>query len=289
MDIHTHFKDLKENGYIFTLNKMGRLGNLLIQMENVLLLAKNTQSIVKYPKRHNIINIPVSKEIDFRSSKNNNCGRIIKRSFLRKSPYMEHLFIDADKWCLNYLHNAIKQQEPTSTIDENTLVIHIRSGDIMKPGGGHTEFYQPPLSYYQHIIKHNNYSDILIVTEPDKMNPVINGLLSWDARIRISDCNYLSDISSILKSTHLVASRSTFSKQLSRLSKNLKVLYMWKDKKHYKWDEWQPTSINCLSNNIKLTKYSAETYIKIGEWKRSNEQLNLIMNYPMEKLTYEQK
>jgi len=64
---------------------------------------------------------------------------------------------------------------------------------------------------------------------------------------------------------------------------------MWKDEKHYKWDEWQPTSINCLSNNIKLTKYSAETYIKIGEWKRSNEQLNLIMNYPMEKLTYEQK
>jgi len=201
---------------------------------------------------------------------------------------MEHLFNDPDKWCLNYLHNSIKQKEPTSFIDENTLVIHIRSGDMMKYKG-HPDFYPTPLFYYQHIIKHNNYSDILIVTEPDKTNPVINALLSWDKRIRISDCDYLSDINSILKATHFVSCRSTFGMQLVRLSKNIKFLYTWRSHPHYRWDEWMPTTTNCLSENINLTEYSAKEYMRIGEWKASKEQIDLMMNYPMEKLIYVKK
>ena len=110
MDNENHYIDLKEKGYIFKLKIMGRFGNLLLQMENLLLLAKNTQSIIAFPKRSKFIRIPFSKKIDFRSPENNNCNKIITgegHNFVFKSPYKKHLFADKDNWCLNYLHNLI--------------------------------------------------------------------------------------------------------------------------------------------------------------------------------------
>lgn len=286
-------ENLPNKGYIFEVDNIkSRFGNILICLENMLLLAKNTQSvaIIKIIKNsYESLDLPDPLMFDFRSSSNINCGKVInhKQTFLTKYPYNKKLFVDKNNWCINYIHGLIKKTEPPAEINNDTLILNIRGGgDIFNRKKIHGEYFQPPLSYYKSIIKNGNYSDILIVTDYSKHNPVINALLLWNKNIRISDMNMLSQINLILNTKHLVLARSTFSFILSRLSKNLKSIYTWWDN-NWKWDEWQPTKDNCLSKDVKITRYHSDDYINFGEWSASKVQLKLMIKHQTKKLKFE--
>ena len=284
--------DLNKKGYIFRVGRIkGRYGNLLICLENLLLLSKNTESIftiksIKY--NYDLFKIP--RSLDFRSDKNINCGEVIRhdRLFLTKHPYSIKFFVDPDKWCLNYIHNLLNRKEPLTKIYDDTLVLNIRGGrDIFKRKRINKEYLQPPSSFYKHIIKNCNHSDILIVTDDVSCNPVIMDLLLWKPDIRVADFDPSSHANLILNAKHLVTARSTFSMIFARLSKNLKSLYVWWDN-NWKWDEWQPTVDNSLSKDFKITRCYTDDYIKIGEWSASMKQLKTMLNYPEEKLRFKE-
>lgn len=110
--------------------------------------------------------------------------------------------------------------------DDTSLVIHIRSGDIMK-GGCHGFYVQPPFSFYKKVIEENSYSNIIIVTEPDKQNPAIELLQNSYSNVTIQCTNLYEDVSSILNAKNLICnSHGTFGHMLSLMSPNIKNLYM---------------------------------------------------------------
>jgi len=288
-------KILKENGYIFQIKDLKvRVGNILTCLENLLLIAKNTKSIARIRRFNdaNILLLKQNSEFDFRSNNVINCNKIVTtgRNFLNKNPFHEKMFIDKDKWCLKYLRGLIKKVPLHSNINNDTLVIHIRGGDIFrkKPPHVHAHFYQPPFSFYKHIIQNSNHSDIIIISQKKYRNPMVNKLLSYYPNIRLSDGDYFSDVNIILNAVHFVSARSSFSFMLSRLSKNLKSVYFWGDD-HWRWREWPPNHNNCLSDNkLSITRFSSDDYIQVGEWQNTRDQHIMMDAFPIEKIRIEQ-
>tara|TARA_Y100000816_G_scaffold292287_1_gene286793 strand:- start:4349 stop:5179 length:831 start_codon:yes stop_codon:yes gene_type:complete len=93
--------------------------------------------------------------------------------------------------------------------NEDTLHIHIRSGDIMKKNNG---FYmvQPPLAYYCKIIEQKKWEKVIIVSE-DTINPCINVLINKYKNVEYFGTNVLDiDLIELLSATNIVSGRGTF-------------------------------------------------------------------------------
>jgi len=149
----------------------------------------------------------------------------------------------------------------------NHLFIHIRGGDIFS-NNPHPAYVQPPLSYYNKIIK--EYNSVTVVSE-DKRNPCINELL------RKSNCNYVSDslkndLELLLSAKYLVIGFGTFGFLIYLMSSNIKNLYV----PSYFLDELPEGE---WGKDIILHKNDLPNYIKVGEWKNSEKQRNLMINY----------
>jgi hypothetical protein len=110
-------------------------------------------------------------------------------------------------------------------LNENDLVIHIRSGDIFTGNNPHPYYLMPPLSYYTEIIEQNKqYENVYLVTE-DTLNPCINKLLELYPRINFKLQSLQEDITLILRAVNIVVSYGTFIPQLVYLSNNIKNIH----------------------------------------------------------------
>ena len=83
---------------------------------------------------------------------------------------------------INLLKGEIISNLPKIKTKENELYIYIRSGDIfIRP---HYLYAQPPLCFYEKIIKYNKFGKIFIISK-NKNNPTIDYLLNYHSNIMI--------------------------------------------------------------------------------------------------------
>ena len=73
------------------------------------------------------------------------------------------------------MENCVICKEEIEPISEETLIIHMRSGDIFA-NCPHPKYIPPPLSFYNNILDENNYKDVLICTENSR-NPCLGYLI----------------------------------------------------------------------------------------------------------------
>jgi hypothetical protein len=106
------------------------------------------------------------------------------------------------------------------------LYINIRSGnDIFKNHVRFSSLYiQPPLCFYETIIKMFNFSNIYIISN-GKQNPVVNELLSSYKKIKYLHGTVEEDVAFVLSAKNLVLPSSSFSVELIKLSDNLNNLF----------------------------------------------------------------
>ena len=76
--------------------------------------------------------------------------------------------------------NPIFNFSPVNYLNDNDLVIHLRSGDIMN--SGHSVYIQPPLQFYIDVIESKKWNDIYIITEHQN-NPCFNSLIKKYTKI----------------------------------------------------------------------------------------------------------
>lgn len=109
-------------------------------------------------------------------------------------------------------------------LGEDTLVIHIRSGDLWRDNGDYNKLYvQNPLSYYLKLIK--LFKKNIVITEIDLKNPILK-ILRDDYRIPIISSSVFSDFSILMSAKNLSSSGvGTFSIAAALLSDNLKNFY----------------------------------------------------------------
>lgn len=254
----------------FSGNWYGRLGNNIISLINVIALAELTSSKVIFNITHDLLNIN-KLDIDFRKNETHKkiilnplfCYHLIGESFinLKNIIYNMHPII-----AKKYIYPIINELEIENINFDDTLVIHIRGGDIFNVNPHH-DYIQPPLQYYERIIDSSGYQNILIISEDNK-NPCIDIVIKKYNNIKFQKNKLLYDVHVMLKAKYIVASNSTLIYTMLILSNNVKKIY---------YNSFLPI-LNLP--NVSIFTYDFVDYIKYGEWKNTSEQINLMLNFP---------
>ena len=113
-------------------------------------------------------------------------------------------------------------------IDNNTLVAHIRSGDIFT-NVIHKKYWQPPLGFYQFAAR--LYPKILICSQT-RHNPTVDAFYQFCVETRgIENCmlrvgkDIVTDVAVLISAHNLAIGYGTFGAAMYALAKNLKRLY----------------------------------------------------------------
>ena len=169
-------------------------------------------------------------------------------------------------------------------LNENDLVIHLRSGDIMS--SGHHCYIQPPLCFYEEIIKLRKWNKIYILLERNN-NPCLNALKQKYPNIItfINDKNrhggngfgFKHDLGFLVGCYNYVSCQSSLCPLIIQLSKTIKNVYipsyMFVTKGHHAIREhsiwWSNDLIdkkeNVKINNIEFHVFNYDKYINTAE------------------------
>jgi len=270
---------LYEKGYNLKISKFTQLGNSLVQLCNAINVGIQTKSLVVMPEIGTCSEaFDLLKDVpnfDFR--KGNSCNDTLESKFFFTNESFNYRLINKER--REILQGFILPNLnliDSDFVRDDTLVIHIRSGDIFG-GWTHENYVQPPLSYYQKIIEEGDYSDVLVITQADKSNPCIEGLLSWNSNINIQCGSLREDVSAILGARNLVIGFGTFGWMLSLLSERIYKLYCPRVT-----TDLFPSHFEIPPFTIK--RYNFNNYIEIGEWKNTKEQRKLMLSCSKEKV-----
>ena len=167
-------------------------------------------------------------------------------------------------------------------LDGDSLVIHFRSGDAFS-SSPHGALGQPPLSFYEKVISHENPKEIVLVYE-DQANPVIEKVQSFiesrDILFSVSSGKFRDDLEILAGAKNLVTARGTLAGAVLLLSpsvrrwisfgKNPNLYFRRKD------------LISTVSVFDPSEQYS-QAILK-GNWRNSPEQRKLMLEFGAEKL-----
>lgn len=247
----------------------GRLGNNIQQISNAIFFCMKN-NINFYCSEHELIN---SFCINFGKDKS-----ISGRFFFYDGPYKDfecninELNNLRREICLKYIVPNFKFFVKEA-LDENTVVIHLRGGDIFTSYPPST--YVPnPINFYEKIIEKYEYA---IIVSEDKNNFILDEL-SKNKKVFTQNSDIKNDFSTLLRAKNLVSSGvGTFSIAAALCSNNLKKIYCTN---LYLTEHLNPTMLQFT--NINLSVVNLNNYIDIGKWKNSQEQINLIKKYRIE-------
>lgn len=249
-------------------NWFGRLGNNVQQISNAIYHCK-TNNLNYSHLPHSLINI---KQINFG---NNNCesNRFFFFNGNQKDFIVDVNDLNAQRRniCLEYISSNFNffVKEP---FEQDTVVIHIRSGDIFSKNPSNT-YVQNPLDFYLKII---DKFDFAIVVAEDRSNPIIKQL-ELNPKVLVQCSNIENDFSTLLRAKCLVSSGvGTFCVAAALCSKNITDFYCsdihLEEHLNYKM---------LLDTNIRIHLNRIQNYIKIGDWKNTLEQQKLMLEYKL--------
>ena len=250
----------------------GRLGNNIQQCAVGIIIAKQKNDTFQNIKHHIIKPI----YLDFRKDRQNELGTIYSNDFFYWNGYIRSpnissykLYNEVQKICQKYI--LPKLDIPKISIPQETLVIHIRSGDVFAEGMDFYNFIPNPYVYYLKLI--NLFDKVLVVTEKDKNNPVINKLKD-NPKVRIQSKSIQEDFSTLLGAKNLATSgTSTFPIAASLCSLNLENLYCS--------ENMEKTAINykmITDPRINVYVCKLNNYMKKGSWKNNSQQRLFILD-----------
>lgn len=156
------------------------------------------------------------------------------------------------------------------SIDEETLVIHVRSGDIFNLKSSKNYFLQNPLSYYLSLM--DEYEKIIVVSEGTLNNPVIE-YLSRYRKVKIVSNSYEEDFNLLRNAKNLATSGvGTFAIAAALSSEKINNLYY---SNLYFNHHLNPK----MMKGINHFEYSFENYYKIGKlWDNSKDNIEKMLS-----------
>lgn len=244
----------------------GRFGNNIQQVSNALYYCRENRlnfSFLRHPIIKNF-SLDYGRSSEFRSrfffydgpEKDFECD-IIKLNQDRRNICLQHITKNLD----------IPKRE---VFDEETLVVHVRSGDIFSNSPANT--YVPnPLSYYKKIIK--DFQSVIVVAE-DYNNPVVN-ILKNESKVKIQSSTLREDFSILMNCKNLASSGvGTFCLAAALCSTNIKNFYATDI---FEYSHLNPSMLYNTDVNVEITKI--DNYIKIGEWKNTEQQRKIMLQH----------
>lgn len=228
----------------------GRLGNNIVQVTNALHIGLYYNINVIIPKHYFFNTMYIKINDDINMNINNLVNLTTENNFFsipNDNIHRKCIEINYEE-TLRLLKKIILYPKTKTTLNDNDLIIHIRSGDIFKEGP-HKSYISCPYSYYDQILKNNSFENIYLVSE-NKLNPIIDKLLKNYPNIIFKIRTLDEDISMVLESRNVVMDFGCFIPELLKVSNNIRKLY--------------------TSLNIYLNKYIKIEIIKIdlGDYRK---------------------
>ena len=124
---------------------------------------------------------------------------------------------------IKYIKNEILENLPKVNCDPEDLYIHIRGGDVFQIKPNHL-YSQPPLCFYEEVIKINNFKNIFILSI-DNSNVVIDPLMKKYPQIIFNKNDFKFDLSILAHAYNIAISVSTFALGAIKINNYLKNLY----------------------------------------------------------------
>ncbi len=268
-----------------TVQPYGRMGNNLLQISNAILLARALGlNYLRLPETQ-ILKLPEPATINGLTllppgHSLKGYGGFLTSGFFRETRLerlgctMETRRRVIQKYIVPHLNCA-----PTLPEARCCLTIHIRSGDVFDPNP-HPGYPQPPLSFYKKAIedaqKKLGITQVQLVFE-DRKNPCIPALEEYikhsGLSLRIQCGTLLEDVAVLLSAPNLVFGYGTFGLGICLLSKVCESIYVFGP------SGYAYSKFSTLKN---LTVYDdiSGIYPRVGEWKGTEEQLNLMVTLP---------
>ena len=188
---------------------------------------------------------------------------------------VEHIYRNMHKVCKEHIapHLLLPEIDP---IGDDTIVMHLRSGDnyhrIFDPP---TNYVPNPLVFYLELIE--LYDKAIIITEPDKENPIVHELEKID-KVQIQSNSVARDFATLMNAENVALSGvGTFAMAAALCSTTIKNLYTTDLllTEHLNYTMLYNTNVNV--NVMEL----GEDYLPVFpcSWMNTEEQRKFIMEY----------
>lgn len=271
----------------------GRFGNNIQQIVNALIVALYYDFNILIPKhdlfikkeiiinKNNLKYLNKDKFEIIESNKLNNFFRI-ERIDLKNHKFNKKIFnnIDIDK--IKLLIQSIFKINISKfkSLNQNVLVIYIRSGDIFdKRKKVNYKYVSAPFYFYKKVIDNYKYKydEFYLVCE-DTKNPIIRKILDTYKFIKYKKRNLEGDIKKLLRSHDLVSCYGSFIPGLLYLTNYIKNIYI---PDYIDFNLYKKYKINIIK--IELNNF----FNNIKRWNNSQYQYDYLLKYKYkDKLNY---
>lgn len=178
-----------------------------------------------------------------------------------------------------------QEDAPCELLDDDTLAIHIRSGDIFQPDGSNPKYGQPPLSWYQLLIERCGYRNVVVVSQTrfpfGGPNPVVAEIAARWPHVRFTSGDIETDFHTLRRARHLALSGGTFSVAAAMLSDRLRRLHV------ARYDRpADPNFTNIFPSGVDLgfdrCDYDIHAYEGMRDWANRPEQIDLMLRHSVD-------
>src|SRR6266496_2306106 len=164
-------------------------------------------------------------------------------------------------------------------LNDKTITMHFRAGDIFASETTPSWYGQPPLAYYKFILDHSSAEKVVIVYE-DTGNPTVQAFASHvrsvGREVVLQSADLRSDLAVLFNSAELVSSMGTFVWAVSTISKRLKIF--WFLERMHDQCLFARSDISISGIHDELGDYTRA--VLSANWAKTPEQLGLMLDYP---------
>ena len=214
----------------------------------------------------------------YQTSFGSSSQEIESKFFYWEGPYkevnlpVEYIYNNMRRICKEFISPHLKLPL-VPTIPDDTVVIHIRSGDIFDQVHSNGHQYTPnPLDFYNKLL--SNFERAIVVTEPDTNNPIVE-ILRQNVKVTVQSSSVAKDFATLMAAKNLANSGvGTFCVAAALCSSNVQNFYCT--------DLMLTEHLNygmLMETDITVHKLEFNNYLQVGEWTNTEEQRNFILNY----------
>ncbi len=186
----------------------------------------------------------------------------------------EYVYQNIHRVCKEYISPNLKLSQK-EIIGDGTIVMHLRSGD------NYHRIFDPPTNYipnqwiyYLNLIE--SFDKCILITEPDKENPIIHELMKID-KVQIQSSSVADDFATLMSAKNLALSGvGTFAMAAALCSNNIQNLFTT--------DLLLTEHLNysmLFNTNVNVHVMELENYLPVFpcSWKNTEEQRKFILEY----------
>jgi hypothetical protein len=277
---------------VLRIAKWSRFGNSVMQLINCFYVAEALRAdTLEFAKPHPFFEADRVGPFSLRISANPTRGKgtVLEGMFFMMNAFRMNL-TDADcaRITETYLGPLVAPSiaTPDPRVLASDLVMHFRGGDVFRTDKPpHRGYGQPPMEYYLGAFEREKPARVWLVSE-DRANPCVEGVANYLAKrgveVVLQSDTLANDLRVLMSAECLVAGRGSFAPMLGLLSTRLRRFYHLG--KNGRLEPMRLRGVDIITASDTDGEYQARIFGR--NWTGSAEQLELMLTYPRDKISF---